>query len=57
MMAKMTKPVDAMSDAEVLDITSEWMALKNGGTPEQLKSTLSSLPPAHVKIQLEALCQ
>ena len=56
MMAKMPKKVGEMSDEEVLEVTSEWMALKNGGTKEQVKATFSSLPAAHVRIQLETLC-
>lgn len=56
MIAKMgSKKIEEMSDDEVLELCAEWMAMKNGGTTEQTKSTLSTLPPSHVKIQLEAL--
>ena len=53
MLAKMTKPVDEMSDEEVLDFTVEWMALRS---KQQIKTSLGAVPPSHVRIQLEALC-
>lgn len=55
MNAKYPKSSDEMSDAEVLICVSEWMAKKNGGTMEQATSSLSALPPAHLRIQLDAL--
>jgi len=55
MEAQPRKSLDAMSDEEVLDECAEWMALKNGGTKEQTKETLGSLPASHVKIMLEKL--
>lgn len=49
------KPLDEMSEAEVLEECATWMALKNGGTKEQVSQTLAGLPAAHVKIMLEKL--
>jgi len=49
------KALDDMTEEEVLDECATWMALKNGGTKEQTKETLGSLPPMHVKTMLEKL--
>jgi len=49
------KALEDMNDGEILDECATWMALKNGGTKEQTKETLGSLPPSHVKIMLEKL--
>ncbi|MGE0708060.1 MAG: hypothetical protein AB7N76_17375 [Planctomycetota bacterium] len=48
-------PLEAMSEAEVLEQAATWMALKNGGTKEQVLETLAVLPAAHVRMMLEQL--
>lgn len=58
----MTKPIDQMSDEEILRECSLYMALKNGpihgleleSALQQTRETLSSLPIMHVKIMLES---
>lgn len=49
------KPLDSMSESEILEECATWMAKKNGGSKDQTLATLNALPAAHVKIMLEKL--